>query len=204
MIPVRTVSGRRIDLSRPRAEDFDLGDIATGLSNCCRFAGQVDEFYSVAQHAFLVAMLVPAPLRLHALHHDDSEAFMGDLSRYLKHDHLLAGYRALEAPVQAAIERRLHLRLLTAAEREQVKAADDVAALFEQIVIRERQEFSFEAIHCLIADGFVTRPFTTLGYPIGLMMQMAGGGVGTPMTPRHSRDAFLAAHHQYTHTGVTP
>lgn len=197
MILVRTVSGRRIDLSRPRAEDFALDDIATGLSNCCRFAGQVREFYSVAQHAYLVSLLVPRRLRKHALHHDDSEAYMGDLSRFLKHHELLAGYRALEGPVQGAIERSLRLRDISAADREAVKIADDVAALYEQIEIRNKQVFGLTTVNELIEDGFVQRSFDTLSETIVRMAMLAEGDIPA-WNPREARSWFLNAHEEYS------
>ena len=41
-----------------RIEDIDIQDIATGLANECRFNGQIDNFYSVAQHSVYASYLV--------------------------------------------------------------------------------------------------------------------------------------------------
>lgn len=83
-----TASGVRIDLNAPRPQDIRLGDVAAALSKICRFAAQATSFYSVAQHAVLVASLVEGEghphLALAALHHDSHEAYVGDLPTPLK------------------------------------------------------------------------------------------------------------------------
>jgi hypothetical protein len=47
----KTYSGVEIDADNIKPEDFNIIDIARGLSNMCRFSGQVNQFYSVAQHS---------------------------------------------------------------------------------------------------------------------------------------------------------
>lgn len=83
-----TASGVRIDLNAPRPQDIRLGDVAAALSKICRFAAQATSFYSVAQHAVLVASLVEGEghphLALAALQHDSHEAYVGDLPTPLK------------------------------------------------------------------------------------------------------------------------
>jgi hypothetical protein len=49
-----SVSGRKIYVADPRPEDIHLFDITVGLSNVCRFGGQVLEHYSVLQHSKMV------------------------------------------------------------------------------------------------------------------------------------------------------
>ncbi len=104
---ISTQSGTRIDLLHPKPEQIHIEDIAHGLSQTCRFAGQCPAFYSVAQHSVLVSRLVPETFALHGLLHDASEAFMGDLHSGLKR--LLPDYRALEHRVLAAIFRHFGL-----------------------------------------------------------------------------------------------
>ena len=94
---VQTASGRRMDLVSPRAEDILLDDIAVGLSNLCRFTGQVRAgFYSVAQHSVHVAERVLAltgdvDLARCGLMHDAPEAYIHDLASPIKR--LLPQYR---------------------------------------------------------------------------------------------------------------
>jgi hypothetical protein len=58
LIRITTYSGGVLDLEAPTSEMIRIEDIVQGLSNTCRFSGQVEEFYSVLQHAMLVASLV--------------------------------------------------------------------------------------------------------------------------------------------------
>lgn len=159
MISFRLVTGRRIDLSDPCTDDIDVNAIACGLSKICRFTGQLREFYSVAQHAMMVAELVDRPLRFAALHHDDSEAFLNDLSRNLKHSDYLAGYRNLEARWTFAIEKAFDIDHLTDKQRHHIKAADDVLAIYERIVLRNREAWDgARHVDESLNDGFVGKP----------------------------------------------
>lgn len=85
---VESYSGHFLDYLNPKAEDVELEDIARGLSQVCRFAGQTTRFYSVAEHAVYVRQLVIAAgypeLGLAALHHDSHEAYVGDWPSPLK------------------------------------------------------------------------------------------------------------------------
>ncbi|WNF45846.1 phosphohydrolase [Pseudomonas sp. SG20056] len=79
-----TRSGQKFDLANPTAAMVHPADIAHSLSMQCRFNGHSIDFYSVAQHCCLVADLVPAEHQLHALLHDATEAYVGDMVRPLK------------------------------------------------------------------------------------------------------------------------
>lgn len=103
--PIITLhSGASFDLLDPWNSDFSLEDIAHGLAHVCRYAGQCSGFYSVAEHSLLVCDTVPE-FQLEALMHDAAEAFLGDVTRPLKH--LLPEYKTIEANVQSAIFDRL-------------------------------------------------------------------------------------------------
>lgn len=156
MISIRTFTGRHIDLEAPTPEMFCIEDIAQGLSHCCRFAGQCETFYSVAQHAVLVSILVDKQYAWAALHHDDSEAYMGDLSRNLKHHPALAGYRSLEHQLSQVIGWAFGFSLGTACAQYAVKTADDLAAIYEHWTFRKKMPWDAEiAIDWAIDSGFV-------------------------------------------------
>lgn len=99
-------SGAWLDLCAPAASEFTIEDIAHGLANLCRYAGQCRGFYSVAEHSLLVTE-VATEHQFEALLHDAAEAFLGDITRPLKQ--MLPDYRRIEQAVQAAIFERFGL-----------------------------------------------------------------------------------------------
>lgn len=84
MSQILTASGKRFDLYEPDADLIDPRDISHALAHLCRFNGHTREFYSVAQHACMVADLVPEQDKLAALLHDAAEAYIGDMVQPLK------------------------------------------------------------------------------------------------------------------------
>jgi hypothetical protein len=48
---IQTLSGNKFNYTNATIDDIDIEDIACALSNICRFAGHLPEFYSVAQHS---------------------------------------------------------------------------------------------------------------------------------------------------------
>lgn len=117
----------------PNPEDISLEDIAHGLANTCRYAGQSGIFYSVAEHAVLVSERLRRRgahprLILAGLHHDDPEAFLGDLTRPLKT--LLPHFHVLEEKMWAAIKVALDINCPTIDEPA-VKEADNWALAAE-------------------------------------------------------------------------
>lgn len=93
-------SGSWFDLLNPTPAMVHVEDIAFGLSNVTRFAGQV-RGYSVAQHSVLCSRAAPSGLRFRMLMHDAAEAYVHDISRPCKR--LLIGYLELEHRVLDAI-----------------------------------------------------------------------------------------------------
>ena len=83
---------------------------------------------SVAEHSVRVAELVGSPHALEGLLHDAAEAYVVDLPSPIKRMPALAGYRALEDRVQAAIRRRFDLR---GAQPALVHVADMILAVTE-------------------------------------------------------------------------
>lgn len=122
-----TASGRKFDPVDPQPDMIDLVDIAAGLSNECRFAGQCRFFYSVAQHSVLVSQLVPQEDAFEALLHDAAEAYIKDIPAPVKR--LLPDYRALEARIEGAIRARFGL---PADESPSIKHADLVLLATER------------------------------------------------------------------------
>ncbi len=122
-------SGCLFDLADPEASEIKVEDIAHGLAHTCRYAGQCDGFYSVAEHSVLVSQTVPHA-KLAALFHDAAEAFVGDMSRPLKQ--LLPEYIKIEKRIERAIFQRLGIGWPVPAE---VKTADYNVMAAEQLIL---------------------------------------------------------------------
>ena len=105
---MQTITGKKFELNKQETwhSSFDTYDIAHALSNLCRFNGHSRRFYSVAEHVVLGAKaLLKCSISVEAayrfLHHDDTEAYIGDVTRPLKK--MLPDY--------VSLERRLNLNL---------------------------------------------------------------------------------------------
>ncbi len=103
-------SGGAIHFAAPRQDEIILEDIAHSLSQLCRYNGHTKRFYSVAEHACLMSDWVMRQYwanfgdGLTALHHDDAEYVIGDMTRPLKVT--LPQFKAAETVLDEAIARK--------------------------------------------------------------------------------------------------
>lgn len=100
-------SGKYYSYTSPESNEWDIEDIALSLSHLCRYSGQIQKFYSIAQHCYLVSYAVDQKYALDGLLHDGVEAFMVDIPTPLKN--LLPDYKALEKRHEAEMFKRLGL-----------------------------------------------------------------------------------------------
>lgn len=141
---METYCGIAFDLANPGPEMVCIEDIVTALSREGRYANHTRMPWSVLSHEVLVAMLVarrvddPIAVAV-ALHHDDSEAYTGDIHRPLK---ALLGevFKQIEANVQAAIHEHFGLPWPVPEHiAAEVKRADNIACRAEaRIFMRSR------------------------------------------------------------------
>lgn len=132
---IELVSGAYLNLAAPDPDVITLEIVAHALGNTCRYAGHTRCFYSVAEHAVLVARKLrihghSAQIQLAGLHHDDAEAFVADVARPLK-TLLGKAYRDVEQRLHNAAWVALGLAPLTPDEWEFVHMADDWALACE-------------------------------------------------------------------------
>lgn len=132
---IETFSGRYVDTLVPHLEGIDLGDIAHHLATINRFSGAARRPISVAEHALLVADRLcrnghDRATSLAGLHHDDAEAYLGDVTRPLKRK-LGEVYVDAEQRMLRAIWTALRLPSMEAVDWAAVKAADDWALAAE-------------------------------------------------------------------------
>lgn len=140
---IETYRGHYVDLSAPEPTTIAIDDVAHALANTCRFGGHTRVFYSVAEHAVRVADKLAAEgcgdWALAGLHHDDAEAYLGDIPRPLK-PLLGDAYREMTGKVDRAIwwalGRRWHYRDLRSAE---VEAADEWMLAVEALALLPSQ-----------------------------------------------------------------
>ena len=98
---ISLLSGAKFNYNKPEESDVTIDDIATALSNICRFSGHLPTFYSVAQHLVNASRIVPSEFSFDALMHDTAEAFTNDLPTPLKW--ALPIFKELETKIEAAM-----------------------------------------------------------------------------------------------------
>ncbi len=117
METICTYTGKAFCLENIKPENICIEDIAHGLSMLCRYNGQCNKFYSVAEHCVLLSRIKymsGAPLA--RLLHDAAEAYIGDVAKPLKN--LLPQYKTLEHNIQKVIAEKYQV------DFEEVKAGD--------------------------------------------------------------------------------
>lgn len=132
---IRTCSGIFFNAFAPTEEMVCIEDIAHALSHQCRFGGHLPEFYSVAQHCCLAAMLVSDEHKLAALMHDASEAYLLDVPRPIKNK--LANYKEIENDIMNVIAKKYGFEWPVHYE---VKKADELMLQkeWDEIMISEK------------------------------------------------------------------
>ena len=105
---MQTFTGKKFWPLDPRSDDVDIKDIAHSLALTCRFNGQCNLFYSVAQHSVFVSRLVTPSQALAALLHDSTEAYLGDIIRPIKL--YLPEFKDIENNLEKAIFQHFSIR----------------------------------------------------------------------------------------------
>ncbi len=109
---IRLRSGRYLDLASPQPDQFTFADIAGALSKICRFGGQCEFFYSVAEHSYHCAIQAmedgwDKDGQRAILLHDAAEAFIGDIVKPLKV--MLPDYAHVEMLMEDCIANKFDL-----------------------------------------------------------------------------------------------
>lgn len=138
---IRTVSGIYINVFEPTPEMICIEDIAHALSYQCRFGGHLPKFYSVAQHSLNCSYLIDEPhLKLEALLHDASEAYLLDIPSLIKKN--LTNYKEIEDRLMMVIFEKFGL---TYPIHERVKEVDAIMLQLEwDCLMLQRRTWEFE------------------------------------------------------------
>ncbi len=81
---IALLSGGQYFYHDPHNSTVTLDDLASSLSNICRFSGHLPEFYSVAQHLVNTSRIVAPEFAFDALMHDTAESFINDIPTPVK------------------------------------------------------------------------------------------------------------------------
>jgi hypothetical protein len=130
---IDTWSGETIRPLDPDPARIQLEDIAHGLSNVGRYAGQGQRFFSVARHSVHVSREVQArgesqAAQRFALTHDAAEAYLSDVPGPVKSS--LPGYKHAERRLEAAVMEALRIDV-SDEERALVGDADTAVGRYE-------------------------------------------------------------------------
>lgn len=136
------LSGRRLDLLDPHADDIAIEDIAHGLARVARWNGQTagPHIFSVAQHSLLVEAIFAAGgassrnESLAALLHDAPEYVVGDLISPFKAV-LGNDYKAVENRILVAVHGRFGIAAPSGDVLGRIKLADQAAARLEATIL---------------------------------------------------------------------
>lgn len=142
---IRLRSGLYLDLANPAPDQFTFADIAGALSKICRFGGQVEKFYSVAEHLYWCAIVARNDGHGNAtqravLLHDATEAFLGDVVKPLKI--MLPEYDVIEARMEAAIAEKFAVDF--AKEKPVVKEIDRAMLIAERHALFSVDDYKWQ------------------------------------------------------------
>lgn len=128
---ISLLSGGTFNYNRPQDSNVTIDDIASALSNVCRFSGHLPRFYSVAQHLVNTSKIVPEHLAFDALMHDTAEAFTNDLPTPLKWAFPI--FKELETNIEAAMAKKFGFNF---PYDPAVKQADTEMLILEKIYVK--------------------------------------------------------------------
>lgn len=92
---IMLVGGTFFDYDDLENNEYSIYQIAVSLANTCRYVGQLEDFYSVAQHSVMVSHIVAEDQALAGLLHDAPEAVVHDVNKPLKRRIEMIAYMAL-------------------------------------------------------------------------------------------------------------
>jgi len=135
---ITTAGNNKLDYLNPDPRQITIEDIATGISNTPRWAGQIERFYSVAEHSLLTEFLYSVTtenfdvnVAKSLLLHDATEAYMCDIPRPLKQ--LIPSYISIEKRLSLIISLKFFLPTDEETKRI-IRKFDDISLKSEAIV----------------------------------------------------------------------
>jgi len=125
---IRTYTGVDFKPFEPHPDMVNIEDISQGLSNLCRYAGQSNQFYSVAQHSVFVSDILRVrghepEIQFLGLMHDSPEAYIVDLPTPIKM--AMPYYQQTESGVWSCIVEKFGIKADEEAMKVMAEADND-------------------------------------------------------------------------------
>ena len=152
---IKTRNGYFVNVFKPDPATIDIRDIAFALARMPRFGGHTNEFFSVARHSVAVHnMMQTDELRLCALLHDASEAYLIDIPSPIKQH--LPEYKTIENGLMYVIAEKFGFQWPLP---QIVKDADEIQleAEWEEFMILEklfRETVDFDQDEKIFLEAF--------------------------------------------------
>ena len=174
---ITLANGKRVAIDRLTLYDLDISSIVISLSHICRFGGHCRPFYSVAEHSVRLSREVPNyPLMKAALIHDMGEAYIGDVTSFVKAKYC-SELSNIEKTIQALLAQRFNIPL---------SLYDDLRPFEAKLFATEcRDLFPKDADFRMLKDGEPVLPMEPLCEKI------------FPWTPATAINEFTAAIRKY-------
>lgn len=188
---VETFIGRFVDTREPDPATIHLEDIAHALAHTCRYGGHCKRFYSVAEHSVLCSRRAEEEglsnrRQRAALHHDDAEAYLGDIPRPMK-PLLGVGYRRLTSRMDEAILEALRLGLSVGSLHvPQIKELDNWALFLEARYLLPSKGENWTGF----LEAWDVNPDLAENVPATPPYWRGG------LSPQKAKKEFLARHHE--------
>ncbi|MCG3774241.1 MAG: hypothetical protein JW395_1059 [Nitrospira sp.] len=143
---ITTFTGRKVNPLALRKEDICIEDIAHHLAHINRFVGALIQPVNVAAHSVFVSRLcADSGWEKEALFHDATEAYLGDVSKWVKQHPSMSFYRTAEAAAWLVICEALELRSHGAPEHNIiVEYADRLLVRYENLALSAAPHHMFE------------------------------------------------------------
>ena len=128
---ITTYTGKELDLFHLKKSDICIEDIAHALALCNRFAGHTKKPISVAQHSVYTSRLCinsRIEIQLQALLHDGAEAYIGDVTKWIKQTPPFEMFRSIEHDIEKLI---FNVFGCPHGMRQEVELADRIMVCFE-------------------------------------------------------------------------
>lgn len=140
---IRTYTKKFVNPLDLKPEDIDIEDIAHHLACINRFVGALRTPVSVGQHSVGVSRLIRGwagpEYGLYGLLHDASEAYLGDVSKWVKSHPDMQAYRDAEERAERAIYERFGLTYI-----DMSKESGAILERADRLMVRVEGQLGFD------------------------------------------------------------